>query len=164
MAEELLTGASPRATELLIEAWTAHADATDIVAGLAPEQAVAKHEGWPYSIAQLVAHMLFWWRHAHVAIETGEAADVASAAVSWPEVTAAEWPGLHSDYLAMLEKSRALTRDPDTFNRRYVEGRDFTVGVKLLTMVTHDSYHLGQVALLRRLMGAWPPPGGGDTW
>jgi hypothetical protein len=24
--------------------------------------------------------------------------------------------------------------------------------------------HLGQVVLLRRLLGAWPPPGGGDTW
>jgi hypothetical protein len=26
------------------------------------------------------------------------------------------------------------------------------------------SYHVGQIALLRRQAGAWPPERGGDTW
>lgn len=29
---------------------------------------------------------------------------------------------------------------------------------------SHVSYHFGQIALLRRMLGAWPPRGGGDTW
>ena len=29
---------------------------------------------------------------------------------------------------------------------------------------THNSYHAGQIALLRRQAGAWPPERGGDTW
>jgi uncharacterized damage-inducible protein DinB len=30
--------------------------------------------------------------------------------------------------------------------------------------LVHNSYHLGQVAVLRQALGAWPPPSGRDTW
>jgi len=30
--------------------------------------------------------------------------------------------------------------------------------------LVHNSYHVGQIAMLRRMFGAWPPRGGGDTW
>jgi uncharacterized damage-inducible protein DinB len=39
-----------------------------------------------------------------------------------------------------------------------------TVTDVLWQMVAHNSYHTGQIALLRRAFGFWPPPGGGDTW
>jgi uncharacterized damage-inducible protein DinB len=28
----------------------------------------------------------------------------------------------------------------------------------------HNSYHIGQVVILRRMLGAWPPLDGSDTW
>jgi len=31
-------------------------------------------------------------------------------------------------------------------------------------MGSRVSDHFGQIALLRRMLGAWPPPGGGDPW
>ena len=34
----------------------------------------------------------------------------------------------------------------------------------LHTIASHNSYHLGQIVLVRQLLGAWPPPGGGLTW
>jgi uncharacterized damage-inducible protein DinB len=34
----------------------------------------------------------------------------------------------------------------------------------LWQMVAHNSYHVGQIAMIRRMLGAWPPRGGGDTW
>jgi uncharacterized damage-inducible protein DinB len=34
----------------------------------------------------------------------------------------------------------------------------------LWQMVAHTSYHTGQIALIRRALGAWPPRRGGDTW
>jgi hypothetical protein len=40
------------------------------------------------------------------------------------------------------------------------EGLDW----KLAGIRSHNSYHLGQVVLLRRMRGVWPPPGGGLTW
>jgi uncharacterized damage-inducible protein DinB len=30
--------------------------------------------------------------------------------------------------------------------------------------MVHNSYHVGQIAMLRRMLGAWPPQSGGDTW
>ena len=39
-----------------------------------------------------------------------------------------------------------------------------TLAAVLWQMVAHNSYHLGQIALLRRALGAWPPRAGGDSW
>jgi len=39
-----------------------------------------------------------------------------------------------------------------------------TVHAMLWQIVAHNSYHAGQIALLRRQFGAWPPRRGGDTW
>jgi len=42
--------------------------------------------------------------------------------------------------------------------------RDSTVHAMLWQIAMHNSYHAGQIALLRRQAGAWPPERGGDTW
>jgi len=31
-------------------------------------------------------------------------------------------------------------------------------------MALHTAHHFGQVVTVRQSLGAWPPPGGGDTW
>lgn len=30
--------------------------------------------------------------------------------------------------------------------------------------LAHNSYHIGQVVMMRSSLGAWPPKGGGDSW
>ncbi len=164
MAEEILTGASPKATEMLIEAYQGFTDASDILDGLTPEQAVTKLESWPYSVAEQVAHMLFYQLRALATINTGVESEVPTAADGWPAVTQEDWPRLKDEFLAVLEKNRVLARDPESLNRLYPANSNATVGFYILHMVTHDCYHLGQIALLRRMMGAWPPPNGGNTW
>ena len=39
-----------------------------------------------------------------------------------------------------------------------------TLEAVLLQMVAHNSYHTGQIAMIRRALDVWPPRGGGDTW
>ena len=39
-----------------------------------------------------------------------------------------------------------------------------TVLEMLQLIASHNSYHMGQIALIRRSLGAWPPPGGGASW
>ena len=39
-----------------------------------------------------------------------------------------------------------------------------TLEAVLWQMVAHTSYHVGQIAMMRRALGAWPPRGGGDSW
>jgi uncharacterized damage-inducible protein DinB len=70
----------------------------------------------------------------------------------------------------LLEALESVARDEARLDREVPpvhateQGVDRTVRGVLFQMVAHNSYHLGQVALLRRALGAWPPPGGSDTW
>jgi AraC-like DNA-binding protein len=51
--------------------WSSFTPASRALDGLEAEQAVTKLAGWPHSIAEVVAHMLFWQRHDFETIETG---------------------------------------------------------------------------------------------
>ncbi|HUB52846.1 MAG TPA: hypothetical protein VL986_11885, partial [Terracidiphilus sp.] len=42
--------------------------------------------------------------------------------------------------------------------------RTMTVLEQLENLAAHNAYHLGRIVLLRQLLGAWPPPSGGDSW
>lgn len=159
MAEEVYTAASPKAVEGLIEAWSSFTPASRALDGLTPEQATTKLEGWPYSVAEVVAHMFFWQRHDHETIQTGSEPDVPAGA-DWPAVAEDDWPRLKDEFLATLERSRKLARDPENLERLILGGR-FTVGLRMVWFTGHNAYHLGQVVLMRRILGAWPPPGGG---
>lgn len=158
MTEEMFTPSSPKAVEGLIEAWSSFTPASRALDGLTPEQAVTKFEGWPYSVAEVVAHMLFWQRHDHATIETGAEPDV-PAGSDWPTVTEDDWPRLKDEFLASLEESRETARDPKNLERRILGGK-FTVGLRMVWFTGHNAYHLGQVVMMRRILGAWPPPGG----
>jgi uncharacterized damage-inducible protein DinB len=34
----------------------------------------------------------------------------------------------------------------------------------LWQIMVHNSYHVGQIAMLMRMLGLWPPRAGADTW
>lgn len=132
--------------------------------GLDGEEAVRRPDGSPHSVAEVVAHMVFW-QARHLRIIDGERPQrVEHASDGWPGVTADEWPDLVSRYLNGLERYRRLGSDGASLARPLVDGHDRTVGQSVLSYYMHDVHHLGQVILLRRMIGAWPPPGGGDTW
>ncbi len=41
---------------------------------------------------------------------------------------------------------------------------NFTIRDALVHMASHNAHHLGQVIILRQIMGLWPPPSGSYTW
>jgi hypothetical protein len=107
--------------------------------------------------------MIFWQKRLVKAWTTGKVqGNVESAAVGWPKVRRSDWPRLKDIYLAGLEESRKIAQNPELLSR--MQGPNYTVGFRLLSHLGHDAYHLGQIVLIRRMIGAWPPPGGGDTW
>lgn len=69
--------------------------------------------------------------------------------------TAAEW----SDRVAHLVSIQATIRQKvmesseDDFDRPLPEA---PVDAQLLSLCSHDSYHTGQIMLLRKLQGSWP--------
>jgi hypothetical protein len=39
-----------------------------------------------------------------------------------------------------------------------------TLEAVIWQMIAHNSYHTEQIAMMRQMLGGWPPRGGGDTW
>jgi uncharacterized damage-inducible protein DinB len=159
VGRDSLTPSSPMFIEKLIEEWSSFTPASRALDDLSPEQAVTKLNGWPHAIAEIVAHMLFWQRHDFATIETGSDPEVPAGA-DWPAVTEVDWPRLKDEFLNALEQSREMARDPEQLERLILND-SFTVSARMVWFTGHNAYHLGQIVTLRRIMGAWPPPGGG---
>ena len=132
------------------------------LSGLESRQALHVPASAPYSVAQVLAHMVFWqdWLVA----SAGGAPQVfpAHAEEGWPLPTAEDWPNLVDRFLAGLAQARAMARDAATRHRLVY--KEDTGGRVLTDLAVHNAHHLGEIILLRRLTGDWPPPGGGDTW
>jgi uncharacterized damage-inducible protein DinB len=54
--------------------------------------------------------------------------------------------------------------NPDTLDEVLPNWAYRTRSEAIALVAAHNSYHIGQIVLLRRMLGAWPPPTGGDTW
>jgi uncharacterized damage-inducible protein DinB len=59
--------------------------------------------------------------------------------------------------------SAALSREVSPAHAQQA-GVSSSVRAILWQTMAHNSYHVGQIAMLRRCLGAWPPRAGGDTW
>jgi hypothetical protein len=136
--------------------------------GLSTADAERKIGGASHSIVEIVAHLAFWqdWFHARC---RGEARPmVASAAAGWPTVDANSWPAVRSDFLGRLHDLAALAEGdvakPVAPSIEFPPLASYTIGDVLVHVATHNAHHLGQVIVLRQLLGTWPPPAGSWTW
>jgi uncharacterized damage-inducible protein DinB len=71
---------------------------------------------------------------------------------------------LIADFAAMAELPRVeLDRQIESIQpgQAKIAG---TLEAVLWQLAAHNSYHTGQIAMIRRVLSAWPPRGGGDTW
>ncbi len=142
----------------------AHVDADRVLDGLSWQDAGRAVAGSPYTILQNANHIIYWNGYAVAHLRGETPTPPAHWQDGWPGPAAvasdAEWQGFVRAYKASLDALAAQAK----------EGR-FAALVKARTrldviraMLQHVSYHAGQIALLRRMLGAWPPPGGGDSW
>ena len=99
----------------------------------------------------------------------------AHAEESWPSSPApaddAAWKQAVARFTALLDEVAMLANSGPEKLQQEVEAmhpaherQSSSVVAVLWQTVVHNSYHLGQIALLRRSLGVWPPPGGGDSW
>lgn len=140
--------------EWLLSGHWEYAGPAAILAGLPGAEACRRVEGLPYSIAQLVAH-LNWWQQARLDLaQGGELPDFQPGRDDWPAVSVEDWPALVEAFLGSGTAIAALATDPAALKRQVFA--DYCVGDMLVSHASHNAYHLGQVALLRRLLGCWP--------
>ncbi len=153
----------------------AHANPVDCVEDLPAGLASRTIQGFPHSIWQLVSHMNYWMDY--------ELHRIAGACAPYPEHASASWlpestPPTEADWTQAVTRFRELiARFADlaisgtqSLSREVkpAQGQQSqhssTVGAILWQIAAHNSYHTGQIAMLRRYLAAWPPAAGGDSW
>jgi uncharacterized damage-inducible protein DinB len=166
---------SSRALTELLRGEGAHADPVACIEDLSPELAARQVDGFPHSIGQLVFHMNYWMDYELRRIRGRRPKYPQHNSESFPpapsSADAQEWDRLKKDFASLLADFAALANSsPEELQRQIetVHEGDTkvarTLEAVLWQMVAHNSYHVGQIALIRRTLGAWPPRGGGDTW
>jgi uncharacterized damage-inducible protein DinB len=166
---------SQRALIELLHGKGSHADPIACVEDLPAELAARSVAGFPHSIGQLVFHMNYWMDYELRRIR-GERPKFAEhnsesfTPVSSPAETR-EWDRLRKQMGVLLDELSAVVQSSPPELDRQIEVMDTahtkiagTLEAVLWQIVAHNSYHTGQIALIRRSLGAWPPRGGGDSW
>lgn len=142
----------------------AHVDTGTIFAGLGWKQAGVRPPGAPHSVYEILTHMLYWNEWA--------VKRLGGAKPPVPKHASGGWPG-GAGPASKKEWDRAVRRFHETLKAldAAASGGDLTTKTRatsrlevLHAMASHNSYHAGQVVVLRQILGAWPPPGGGLTW
>ncbi len=164
---------SQQAFTELLRGKGAHVDPLACVEDISDEVASRHVEGFPHSIAELVFHMNYWMSYELRRIRGEKPAYPEHNSESFPSTGAdtAEWDRLKRDLSWFLIEFVKLAQSPRAELDRQIETVHAgdkkvagTLEAVLWQMVAHNSYHTGQIAMLRRALGAWPPRSGGDTW
>jgi len=150
----------------------AHADPINCVEDVSAELAARRVENFPHSIADLVFHMNYWMHYELRRIRGEKPKYPDHNAESFPSQPSCEdWDRLKQDFTRLLSEFDKLAQSPPSERNRQIESIhegdqkvSNTLEAVLWQMVAHNSYHTGQIALIRRAQGAWPPKSGGDTW
>ena len=148
----------------LLRGGGAHLDFEKAIAGLPPDLRGARPAGVPHSPWRLLEHLrIAQWdilefsrnpRHVSPAFPDGY----------WPQGEAPPDPGAWDRsvdaFRADLRAMAALVADPSTdLFARIPHGDGQTVLREALLVADHNAYHLGQLVVVRRLLGAWPEKG-----
>jgi hypothetical protein len=144
----------------LLRGGGAHLSFDQAVAGLPARLRGVRPRGLPHSPWRLVEHMRiaqwdileFCRNPEHVSPKFPEG--------YWPEgdasPTARAWTKSIAAFRTDLEAMQALVTDPATdLFARIPHGAGQTILREALLMADHNAYHLGQLVVVRRLLGAW---------
>ena len=139
----------------------AHLNFDKAVAGLPPELRGTKPAGLPHTPWRLVEHMrIAQWDILEFSRSPGHRSPDWPAGY-WPAGDAPPdekaWDKSLAAFRADLKAMEALVADPasDLFTP-LPHGQGQTLLREALLVADHNAYHLGQLVLVRRLLGAWP--------
>lgn len=144
----------------LLDGHSAHVSVEDVLANFPPELRGVRPAGLPFTAWRLLEHMriaqwdiLEFSRDAkHVSPEWTKG--------YWPESDAppdaAAWDRTVQAFQADLRAMKRLVKNPSTdLAARIPHGTGQTILREALLVADHNAYHLGQLVILRRLLGAW---------
>jgi len=142
----------------------AHVETASILEGLNWKLAGARPEAAPHSLFELANHMIYWQEWVVKWLDGKRPRAPKHATGGWPgkasPANQKEWERTVKRFRNALALLDRRSRKADPLSKRGKMTR-----LEMLHIIgSHTSYHAGQVALLRQLLAAWPPPSGGVTW
>jgi len=159
----------------LLRGHGAHVDPIAALADVSATVAGRTIPGYQHSIWQMVSHLNYWMDY--------ELRRIAGKGPHYPEHAIESWPASvtppsdtdwqnqrtqlarHLDEFRKLSESGpAILAAPVKCMHASEEGRSPNAQAVLWQILVHNSYHIGQIALLLRCFKLWPPRAGGDTW
>jgi hypothetical protein len=142
----------------------AHVGTKNLFEGLDWKTAGTRPEGAPHSIFQLLNHLTYWQDWVVKWLDGGNPTVPKHASGGWPgkvsPANAKEWQGAVRDFRSGLARLARQSREADALTTR---GEHSRLGM-VQSIASHNSYHAGQIVVLRQMLGKWPPPSGGVTW
>jgi hypothetical protein len=159
----------------LLRGQGAHVDPIAMLEDVSPDTAGRTIPGYPHSIWQMVRHLNYWMDYELRRIAGKRPHYPAHAIESWPESitppSADDWQHQRAELARNLDEFRKLSeagpgklRAPVECMHPGEEPRSPDVQAVLWQILVHNSYHIGQIALMLRCFDLWPPRSGGDTW
>ncbi|HLI33535.1 MAG TPA: DinB family protein [Terriglobia bacterium] len=138
----------------------AHLDFEKAISGLPPELRGAKPKGAPHSPWQLLEHLrIAQWDILEFSRNPKHVSPDWPAGY-WPATEAPPdqkaWEKSVKSFRADLEAMKELVANPATdLYAQIPHGEGQTILREALLVADHNAYHLGQLVLVRRLLGAW---------
>ncbi len=137
--------------------WHGGASVLGALRGVKPEEAAWKPAPDRHSIWDLTLHVAYYnyvvWRRITGAAHGGFPRSPSHFPEPPEEITAKSWKqdrALVREYHdLMLEAMRDF--DPSRMDERYNERSDYTCSDLLMGIVMHDTYHAGQIQMVKRL-------------
>lgn len=144
----------------LLHGGHAHATFDQAVRGFPAARAGTRPNGSPHSAWELLEHLRIAQNDI---LRFSQSADHASP--KWPEgywperpepPKAADWAESVRQFRDDLAEFQAMLRDPaHDLYRKFPWGDGQTLLREALVLADHNAYHLGQLVIVRRLLGAW---------
>ncbi|MGP0064153.1 MAG: DinB family protein [Isosphaeraceae bacterium] len=144
----------------LLDGGGAHLDFEAAIADLPEELRGAKPPGLPHSPWRLLEHMrIAQWDILRFSIDPDHVSPGFPAGY-WPEgdapPDASAWNRCVEAFRSDSQAMKDLVADPKTdLFSPIPHGQSQTILREALLVADHNSYHLGQMVLVRRLLGAW---------
>lgn len=145
----------------LLEGGNAHFSFEEVLAGLPPESINRKPPNTPYSLCHFVEHLrIAQWdilefirNPAHVSPDYPygyrPAADRSTDLAGWQRSCAG--------FLADLEALKELVRDErNDLLAPLAHAPSYNIFREVVLAADHNAYHIGEIAIIRQVLGLWP--------
>lgn len=113
-----------------------------------------------HSIWQILNHMIYWQEYILHLMNEEEITAPEHASETWitevKPVNKKNWELAVNNFTDSLNEAVKFTENNFDLSDRQAE--------LLTSLMIHNSYHAGQIVMIRKYLNAWPPPDGGDTW